>query len=446
MNFLLTPCFRKTGRLLPALVAGCWSVSAAIDANSLKVGGAGWMQYGQIGNSSDTLDEQNFNKKGMLGSGAQVLIENQVSENLKIQAGVGAAAGHAVAGTKTRQGGYAPMNVFPYVAQANFTYSFWKDEGAALAIRGGLFDYDYTDDAQNLGLYLLRGPVYPGYVLSGFETKHVLPVANTLGAQLHHQAGGFRHDLIFKVETEFYPYYDISPAYVASYTFGSILKLGAGVNFYHLIPIDPALTSDTNHVYVDTIGSAGDPTKWDSTQISFSGTKLMAQFSLDPKAIFGGDGIFGPEDLKLFGEVALFGLENTQPYKQLYGDYSKRMPVMVGFNIPAFGFLDRLTFEWEVYKAPFRDDLKGFENTTGNVVKPFPLPDPNPNITEDNTKWSLYASKVLQNHIKISAQLANDHFRPGVFKGYGDNNPPGSQALTITKKDWYWMTKVAFFF
>src|SRR6185436_8600879 len=142
------------------------------------------------------------------------------SGKLDIQAGIGAGGGHTIVPKVTTPGGgYVPFGVGPYVAQANFTLH--REGDASLFLRGGLFAYDYASDNQNLGLYLLRGPVYPGYVLSGFETKWVLPVANMLGLQFHQELGSFSHDLLIQVETEFYPFYDVSPAYVASFKAGS---------------------------------------------------------------------------------------------------------------------------------------------------------------------------------------------------------------------------------
>lgn len=414
----------------------------AFDAKDVKVGAAGWFQGGTIGKSSDTTEAKQLTGRGILVSGAQILLQAQPSDKLSIEAGVGVAASHLVASSPLGNGGYAPMNVSPYVAQGNFTYTFFSAERSKLFVRGGLFAYDYATDNQNLGLYLLRGTVYPGLVLSGFETKHVLPVANMLGLQVHQTWGGFEQDFLVSMETEFAPFYDFSPAYVAAYHFGSVFKLGGGVNFYHLIPNDSKVTSPEHIYYVDPLIPN------DTTRISFAGTKLMANFSFDPKSIFGGSESLGPEDMKLYGEVALLGLDNDAAHKKIYGDYMNRMPMMMGFNIPAFKFLDRLGLEVEWYSAKFKDDFKGFEHT-GGVITPFPTLSTDTletNVKKDNFKWSLYGSRIIQKHIKVSLQVANDHFRPGIFNGYGDNKPAGSQAVTVSTKDWYWMGKVAYFF
>jgi hypothetical protein len=427
---------------LSALLVAATLFAAEARSADLEFGGAGWLQYGMIGHSSDTAGGIDLNRRGIISSGAQIALRSQVTPRLKLAAGIGAASGHNVAGSLASNGGYAPMSVNPYIAEANFTFYPWNEENSGFFLRGGLFPYDYLPEAQNLGLYLLRGPVYPGLLLSGYETKYVLPIANMLGLQAHQQVGSFEHDLLVNLETEFYPYYDLSPAYIAGFRFGNLLRIGAGVNFYHLISIDKSLTSDSNQVYIDTIAD-------DTTAISFRGTKVMANATLDIKAFFGSDGrgALGPEDLKVYGEIALIGLDNGKAYKAIYGDMKHRMPMMLGFNLPAFKVLDRLGIEVEWYGAPFADDLARYEHVNKpDRPSPFPIGSADRNIREDNFKWSIYGSRVLENHVKLSFQVANDHFRPGIFSGYGDNSPARSDAVMSSPKDWYWMSKVAFFF
>ncbi|MEO7427683.1 MAG: hypothetical protein ABI036_21040 [Fibrobacteria bacterium] len=427
-----------------AALLAVFAKSTFAEGPTVTLGGAGWMGYGSIVTSMDTADGNDVTGKPLISSGAQVLLQAKINDNMDIEAGVGAGGGHLIAGKVKTQGGYAPFGVGPYVAQANFMYNFWKEEGSGFFLRGGLFTFDYAKENQNLGLYLLRGPVYPGFLLSGFETKHVLPVANTLGLHIHYQGGAFQNDLLFQVESEFPPYYDISPAYIATYQPGPAFRLTAGANFYHLIPVDPTLTTDTTRMRWVVKGGPG-PEDDDTVQLSARAIKLMVNTAIDLKAIFGGIESLGPEDLKLYGEVALLGLENTPAYKELYGPYSQRMPMMAGFNLPAFKFLDRLALEVEYYGAPFRDDLSLFNHTAGNTVSTIPR-DPDSSVTKDNIKWSLYGAKVLHEHIKLSLQVASDHYRPGIFTGYGDNNPPVSDAVLTRPQDWYWMGKIAYFF
>src|SRR6185369_5533192 len=111
--------------------------------------------------------------------------------------------------------------------------------------------YTYNPDVKNLGSYLLRGPVHPGLVVSGQERQGISPVANVAGrpvatiagVQGHHESGNFAGDLILSSETQYYPFFDLSLAYVAAYQLHPTLRVGAGVNLYHLVYADPKLTT-----------------------------------------------------------------------------------------------------------------------------------------------------------------------------------------------------------
>lgn len=428
-----------------AALALAAALSSGVHADDAKMtfSGAGWTQFGMIVKSLDTTENKVLNGRGMLGTGAQFAVEYRGSEKIEVNAGLGMGSGHNLA-VRKENGFYAPFGTGAYVAAANVKYSFWNEDTKNLFFKIGLFPYDYAPDAQNLGLYLLRGPVYPGFLMSGFETKEVLPVANMLGFQFHHQSGFFEQDLLFSFDSDWFPYWDISPAYIAKVHAGSALTIGAGVNLYHWIPVDKKLTSEKiNEVaYIDTATN-------DTTYISFKGTKLMGNFSFDPKALFGysGDGLLGAEDLKLYGEVAVIGLDKDKAHNALYGTISKRMPMMVGFNLPAFKILDRLNVEVEYYQAPWVDDPSIYNHTSGPQVTPIPkISALDTNNTKDNLKWSIYGSRVIANHVKLSVQAASDHSRPGLFQGYGDNNPPINHVPYFSPSEWYWSTKIAYFF
>jgi len=429
-----------------ALALVCKGGALAEDGK-FTIHAAAWSQYGQIAKSLDTTDGMELNHKGMLGTGAQFALHYQANERLQVNAGLGVGAGHSIAASPTF-GYYAPMGMGPYVAEASASYAFIDGDTYKLSTRLGLFPYDYAPESQNLGLYLLRGPVYPGFLTSGFETKYVLPVANTFGFQAHSQLGIFEQDFLLTFDTDWFPYWDMSPAYVASLHFGKAARIGGGVQFYHYIPIDSKLTTQkTDEVrYIDVSNAAAPET----TYISFKGIKLMANFALDPKAAMGweeGSGSLGPEDLKLYGELAVLGLDGDKAHNELYGSISKRMPMMLGFNLPAFRILDRLNLEIEYYGAPWADDPSIYYHLSG--PKPTPIPKKSgvdTNTTKDNLKWSIYASKILADHVKISAQVASDHFRPGIFQGYGDNLPPSTIVPFSSPSEWYWIAKIAYFF
>jgi hypothetical protein len=428
-----------------ALLAGTWTRAHGDD--KLKLSGAGWTNFGMIVQSKDTSEEKKLNNRGMLGTGAQFDLHYQATERMEIGAGLGVGSGHAIAARNTN-GFYAPFGTGPYVASAFAKYSFWNEDDGKLFIQAGLFPYDYAPDNQNLGLYLLRGPLYPGFLISGFETKYVLPVANTFGFQLHHQTGNFEHDLLLLFETDWYPYWDISPAYIATYHAGKAFRIGAGINLYHAIPIDKGLTQDTIPAVKYIMKNEADTTKFDTTAIAFNGIKLMANFSFDVKALLGGEeGVFGPEDLKLYGEVGVLGLDNDKAHKKLYGDIPKRMPMMVGFNIPTFKALDRLALEVEYYGAPWIDDPSIYYHTSGNQPRPIPKSAVTDTVNKkDDIKWSVYGSRIVAEHVKLSLQVASDHSRPGLFNGYGDNKPAANHVPFFSPSDYYWTAKIAYFF
>jgi hypothetical protein len=478
----------------PGILAGLFLAgmlpAAALENKNMTFSGLGWVQYGIVQHSTDTVG-LNANGNSLQTIGAQISLSANVSDQFSGRAGLGVIENLPLTGGVSN-GGRVPTNVTPYIAEASFNYSFWNSGESKLVLTGGLFPYNYNPDVQNLGLYLLRGPVYPGVVVSGFETKAVLPISNMLGFRLRHAIGGFQQDLILNSENELHPYFDISPAYLAQYQWGKAFRIGAGVNFYHLIPVDKKLTSppldsallsdrkeatedhvsgpyDRVMIYVDSVGG-----KADTTVLSFQGTKVMANFSLDPKALFGGSEILGPEDLKFYGEMAVIGLNTSKAYNALYGDLKHRMPIMMGFNLPMFKLLDHLSLEVEWYGAKFRDDYSRYSPAASYFESPIPVSNKfanrNPqkyvdpvtgdtslvvtgttipfdqanvetNQLKDNWKWSLHGSRIIQDHFRVSFQVADDHLRPG-----GTQAQPTYESILTTLKDWYWMTKVAYFF
>jgi len=441
----MTPSSERTPKawlLVTALAAAL--TSAFAQEGQLEFGAAGWIQYGRIVKSLDTASGKRLDE-GMQSAGAQFISRYQDGP-MRISAGLGVMMSHYLP-PDYGVGGYAPMTSAPYVAEADLEYAFINREDLKLSAQVGLFPYDYAPEAQNLGLYLFRGPVYPGMLTSGFETKYVLPIANTLGFRLGNEVGRFKQDLLFTFENEWPTYWDLSPAYVASYRFGGAFRLGGGVQLNHFIPVDAKVTDPgTDNVKYKFPKSPGSNDS-DSAYVAFRGVKLMGNFAFDPKVLIGGMGSLGPEDLKLYGEVAVLGLDRDRAHDDLYGPITKRMPMMVGFNLPAFGYLDRLNVEAEYYGAPWVDDPTIFEHSRSSRLTPIPKRSAlDTNTTKDNIKWSIYASKTLSGHVKISAQAASDHYRPGIFAGYGEGAPPKNEVPFLSPAEWYWMTKIAFFF
>ena len=414
----------------------------ANEVTSPTFSGAAWVGLGDLFHSSDTINDKQLSGRILHTFGALIEIKSELTSKINGEVGLGVAAGHTLATRPSSYGGYAPMSVGPFISKAALTYSLFNTGESNSFFRAGYFPFVYNSLAQDFGQYLYRGPVYPGLLISGNSGRDGQPVNNLVGFQGHYEWRGFRQDLLITSELEFYPYFDISPSYVGSYGIGKAFRIGAGINFYHLIAIDDSLTNDRKVLYVDTpsIGVL------DSVTMPFRGIKVMAQAELDPKILFNLESPFSSEDLKLYFEVAVLGLNNDRVHKKVYGDIIHRMPIMGGFNLPAFGIVDRLSIEAEWYGAYFPDDLKRFNHTRGNVPSSLPPEnDGNLQVHRDDWKWSLNADKSW-GHVSLKGQLANDHFRPGIYTGDGDNSPPGSESVTITPTDFYGMLTLAWHF
>ena len=448
------------------LAAGIGSVRGEDASGALDFSGVGWVQYGQVGKSSDTIPND-YNGNPMQNSGAQISVNARINDKLSGAVGLGVYEGHALAG-QIASGGRVAVSASPYIAAANFTYRLGGEAAPVLQVRGGLFHYNYDANAKDLGLYLLRGSVYPGFLMSGFETADVVPLANVLGLWARNTTGAFTSDLVVNCETELKPYFDLSVAYIGRAKLSDAFSIGAGVNFYRLIPSDAKTSHDPfdpvvektdaeaknpfqrEFIYVDTVAAAHDavPAVVDTTFFGFDGTKLMADFEFDPKPLFGSPGSLGPDDLKFYGEAAVMGLNFDKAHKAIYGGLANRMPIMGGFNFPAFGYLDHLSLEVEWYGAKFRDDTWRMQPEIDRPESPIPFVRPeedplHPKVySRDNVKWALHAAKTIQGHFKISGQVANDHFRPYGISGAN----PTYEVATSTPKDWYWMAKIAYFF
>ncbi len=409
---------------------------------SLEYHGAGWLQMGRVEHSFTTESHSlnDYNKNWMQNAGAVFGANVKFNENWNGGFGLGTINVHLSRGKSTNANIWYPFWV-PFVSEARVTHSsplFTSED--KLSLTAGNFGYSYNPDAKDLGLYLLKGYTYPGTLVSGF--------GSLTGFMASYQIGPFTEDLILNSETEDRPFYDFSLADVITYKPVPGLEFGAGVNFYRLIPQSKRLTSpgkdcigtselgeyNTGCFEVDSIGvDAQGGTVYDTITGSLAGTKVMARFHLDPKALFGFQGALGNGDLILYGEAAILGVKNVGKY---YDDIKRRIPVMVGFNFPTFRFVDNFSLEVEYYASKNSSDNLGAQYGSW-----LPEIDRESNPARDDWKWSLNLDKVVSGHVKFSGQFANDHLRLG-----GYHNLATGVETTTTPKDWYWTTKVAYFF
>lgn len=507
-----------------------------IDDIKLKLSAKGWYQAGVIGHSSDTAaavpeSDHNYNNNFISSPGGQFTVLANIGDHWQGAMGFG---GYEI---QTPQGNiasekkpqtYSEVGFRPYVTQAMLAYHYGDKETPLFKGTLGLFPVIYNSDSKNFGGYLLRGPVYPGLLFSGFESKDMdSTIANTLGVRLASNLGSFSFSYILKSETDLPPVFDFSMIGFVEYKYKNILTLGAGVNFYRIIAIKPELTDLTDpdlvetetqkvshpysryytYVEIDTVsnsytligsdtvfttvngqarstsngkivsietdndGVTDTVTLWasnDTTRLSHRGIKLMGKASLSLPELLGLSNV-APYNLKLYTEFAVIGWKN---YAGIYENRSERIPIMAGITIPTGGILSQCNFEVEWYGAKFRNDYikiqqfnspipvsntdDGYDRTTndsgqlvvkGTVIPTLKFKDYDvQNMVKDNWKWSLYMARDFEKYVRVSLQIANDHYRP--WENYSPNYTSTTryESAFTSLKDYYTMFKVGFTF
>jgi len=296
-------------------------------AVSLRLHSQAWTQAGQIMHATDTL-QANFNGNREQSMGMQVNGAVELGENLEGGFGFGMSQVYHSLGD-LQQEKFTLSKFINYVSEARVTYTLGGTGNHVFSATLGDFAYNYQPEVKNLGLYLFRGPVYPGFLVSGFEDFHTDTTrASFLGIHLHHAIGSFQHDLILSSERDLPPSFDWSLGYVAKYRPMDGLEIGAGVNFYHLIPDNADITTPSDRAVPGLFSkdsnliAAGGPVDpyqlqymevtapGDTVVYTHQGTKLMAMFDFDIKQAFGLNSGFGKKDLILYGEGAVIGVKN----------------------------------------------------------------------------------------------------------------------------------------
>jgi hypothetical protein len=268
------------------------------------------------------------------------------------------------------------------------------------------------------------------------------------------------------------------------------------------IGLDPIFQDKAKPKYDPKIGYI-DTAANDTILYTFRGTKLMGRFSLDFKALTGDlNGFLGTEDLKLYGEAAVLGVKN---YPGWFSDVKERIPMMAGINWPTnqlvsyclipgvmayllepvksnkisrtagFGAagivtglgtwlmdralktnskMDLISIEVEYYPTPYTNDQDNIWKQGSPVPyvagsRSIPRYDSywNDSLSraKDGVKWSIYISKKLGPHFRLSAQAACDHtpkiwYLPGVATSLRYNE------VTPKPENWYFMMRTSVLF
>jgi hypothetical protein len=322
----------------------------------------------------------------------------------------------------------------------------------------GYFPYQFNRKVRNLGEFLFRSGTYPPYIINNFN----MPFARLLGFRVSSTLfENLKQDLLFTSEAQIFPTQDFSLSYLAHYTLGRCLEIGAGVCFAHLFSIEGRLTSPTQ--FPDSL----DPTRFtdnvtwternacmyldkngDTAFYTFKGTKPVAMLTFDPKPLlprFVSD-LLGKDDACLYGEICVIGWKNYTNYNpdttMRYPDFHNRWdrtPFMFGINIPAFRLLDVLSLELEHYSNLPSSDTAKYSNSYKNVMEVnIPTYFRIPNRKLAAWKWSLYAKKTFFDKFCLIGQIARDHMRPS----YPTYILTERDDVLSRKGDWWWVLRL----
>ena len=444
----------KIAPLVLFIVAIGLAATSNVPQTQTTISGWGWLTMGRVESSPFQKSDYdvNFDKEWLVDFNAGIKATHPIGENGRGRLHLGITTTYPILDYRKEDAEFQRRKFALYLIDATLeqTYNF---NNQTIYAEFGYFPVKYNPQAMNLGEYLFRSGTYPGYLNSSFE---MADKEKQIGIHISYKNtfltnGWFKGDLYTGVDMRDYPINDISPAVIATASPHPFFEFSAGAMFAHLITVDERRTTPGTDTVVFKSGTPKwnnvgwvDTTTGDTILYTFRGIKAMARMTLDPKSFFN-ISLFGKEDLKLYGEAAILGIKN---YPGWYANIEERIPVMFGFNFPAFNLLDVLAFEGEWY---------GFKhwNTPESVWKSrSPVPYDGQVIsfyddweprTSDDWKWSVYLSKKIMKRIRISAQAASDHISR---MGYMPPPPSFSKYTEICPrtKDWYWMGRIMYYF
>lgn len=328
-------------------------------------------------------------------------------------------------------------------------WNFEQPVISSLKIESGLLPYTINPEVKTLGNYLFRSTIHPPSV----QNKKDYPWADFLGGIAE---VGLLNDKVFlsaMLASEFIyvPFFDFTPAFGLFYKPSEVIDIGGAIAFNHAIPAqgDTVITysGGSNDAEV-TIAS-----KW-------QGTKLDFRIIFDPKPLFGSMDFIEKEELKIYTELAVLGLNDTLEVDTSILDRLKsrdttelkditfpensllhRMPFMIGINLPTWKILDLLSFELEWFYSPYANDWFGeFADKEAIARQPTFLEQWDNYINRDNFKWAIHIRKSIGN-FETRAQFSRDHtiYRLG-------NLQHGSFEQTMKRpKDWHWFVEFRYY-
>jgi hypothetical protein len=344
-------------------------------------------------------------------------------------------------------------------------YGFGNKETFAFNAAVGVFPFKYDDDAKNLGEYLFRTGEHPAYIQTSFDYAYATLTGIRLNAEMFKNLS---IDVLLTQETQIMPMNDLSLSILAGYTVPGLLDVGAGIMFDRLVPMSgkldaPAFQGGAQDTFYTSNGTL-DTLKW-------GGTKVMARISFDAKGLLPANisGIFGKEDVKIYAEAAVLGLNTFTAYKKatdstgaiiagqyavdslmnFYSDIKQRIPIMAGFTIPTFKLLDYLSLEVEWFDWPYSPSLYNYQDLVHTV--PLPIVPNVPAAANGTTQRALYTKsnawkfsfnlqKTIWGRFSVIGQIARDHTRhDAYYSAFAD-----PEEVFLQNDQWGWWIKLQY--
>jgi len=489
MIFNKTQLYKITGFcLLIAAMGFSFGKDSKIDINLF---GSAEIQAGKYKNFKYLPDGYELTNKWMqdniLTMGLRTRINDRLSGDVSLKAWLYFNPFPDSLMQNTRQDMNAPTIDF-YMMSARMKLRLSRNpEDSVFNLEIGLFPFKYNQDVRNLGEYLFRTGCYPGYIYSeGFD----LAGTQLSGIHLRNNLlnGVMKNDLFFTSELYLYPAKDFSLTFLTDITPvpNRVINFGFGLQLFRFLSVDNAYTTPTKYEHVKDAGTPEEKMapNWymtssgDTAYYTFAGTKIMARLAFDPKPLFGSPDIFGPEDLKLYSEAIILGVKNypacldsnnyySRPNNEFgYDKLMQKMPIMIGFNFPAFKLLDVLSLEVEYYGKKYVNRVPIYANSSNMLRLPLPYdprinqgypygdsltlrPEASGEYSKETYmsgaaqwKWSIYAKKTLFDRFNITLQFARDHTL--IKTGLAQN--VDFEEIFIKGKQWYWMLKFGYSF
>jgi hypothetical protein len=330
------------------------------------------------------------------------------------------------------------LNFYPCLSRADLLYRMGDQENPRLIVNAGYFPFKYNNEVRNLGEYLFRSGTYPQYLITNFD----FPMTRLMGVRLGgSMRGSLNWDVLLTTNVEWTAIGDPNLSALLSWKPLPLFELGLGASWCSIWSVNwdntTPMVEGNDYIYNSK-----------RYYYTFAGQKAMGRLTLDLKQLFPGTGIFGAHDLKLYSEAAVLGVINYPMSVDGYTQYDtllQRIPVMAGFNVPTFKYMDILNYEVEWFGNPYPNSLNSikFDNqpvalsSYGNEKSPYYL-----NNHDDDWKWSVYGRKTFMGNLNVTFQFARDHLR---WFRLDYTKADGKEALR-RNDEWYYTFKFGYNF